>query len=42
MCKLVSLTNVSLDLSIEDEHAQSHLTAGFAGIWAAATGEASR
>jgi hypothetical protein len=74
MGKLVYLTNVSLDLLIEDEHgsldwrgthlyggdstrprprgrrrrpspelaAQSHLTAEFAGIWAAATRETSR
>ena len=42
MGKLVYLTNVSLDLLIEDEHAQSHLTAEFAGFWAAATRETSR
>jgi hypothetical protein len=54
MGKLVYLTDVSLDLLIEDEHGsldwkapcdeavQSHLTAEFAGIWAAATREASR
>ena len=68
MGKLVYLTNVSLDLLIEEEHgsldyggdstrprprgrrrrqspelaAQSHLTAEFARIWAAATRETSR
>jgi hypothetical protein len=53
MGKLVYLTNVSLDLLIEDEHGSLdwrapsdelfvHLTAEFAGIWAAATRETSR
>jgi hypothetical protein len=46
MGKLVYLTNVSLDLLIEGQSrglaAQSHLTAEFAGIWAAATRETSR
>jgi hypothetical protein len=42
MGKLVHLTNVSLDLLIENEHGSLDLTADFAGARAAATRRTSR